>query len=156
LDSGPVCLVEREPIASDDTYGSLARRLALLGASLLARALDERPRFEEQDEALATYAEKIGPADRTLDPSLPAFRLARTVRALTPHVGARLTLPDGSFLGVSEARVAEGPDAVPGSLVEEDGRLLLATVDGALELTVVQPAGGRAMPAADYLRGHRP
>jgi methionyl-tRNA formyltransferase len=155
LDSGPVCLAEREPIRPEDTYGSLSARLAQRGAALLVRALEERPGFEEQDESQATYAEKIGPQDRTLDPSLPAVQLDRVVRALTPHVGARVALADGSLLGVVAARPVARSGAALGSLLEEDGRLLLATADGALELAIVQPPGGRPMPAADYLRGRR-
>lgn len=133
LDSGPVCLVEREPIRDDDTYGSLALRLQQRGADLLLRALDERPAFTEQPEDGVTYAEKLTAEDRTLDPSAPGIEQERVVRALSPHVGARLRLPDGSFLGVKAARAAP---------------------DGTLELLEVQPPGGRPMPYADYLRGH--
>jgi methionyl-tRNA formyltransferase len=135
LDSGPVCLAAVEPIAPDDTYGTLAPRLEELGARLLVRALDERPPFVEQDDSQATYAEKIGPDDRTLDPDAPAEVNARIVRALSPYIGARLELPDGTFLGVRSAR---------------------ATPDGELELLEVQPPGGRVMAYADYLRGHAP
>src|SRR5213076_2453643 len=49
-DSGPVCLAAGEPIARDDTYGTLAPRLQELGARLLVEALDERPPYVEQDE----------------------------------------------------------------------------------------------------------
>jgi methionyl-tRNA formyltransferase len=133
LDSGPVCLSATEPIRPDDTYDTLAERLERLGAELLIRALDERPPCVDQDDERATYAEKIGAADRTLDPAAPAEEQARVVRALSPHIGARLPLPDGSFLGVRDARVAE---------------------DGTLELLEVQPPGGRPMAYADYLRGH--
>ena len=155
LDSGPVCLMEREPIRPDDTFGTLSARLAALGGALLVRALDERPGFVEQDEAGVTYAEKISAEDRVLDPlAQPAAHLARTVRALAPHVGARLALPGGEYLGVWGARLAAGAAYEPGWLGNEGGRLLLATVDGALELTLVQPPGKRQMPAADYLRGH--
>jgi methionyl-tRNA formyltransferase len=104
LDSGPICLVEREPIRPDDSYGSLAPRLAELGARLLIRALDERPPFHEQPEDGVTYAEKLGPEDRTLDPAAPAAERERVVRALHPHIGARVQLDDGSFLGVLRAR----------------------------------------------------
>jgi methionyl-tRNA formyltransferase len=133
LDSGPVALAEAEPIRPDDDYATLSARLIDLGARLLIRVLDERPPFVEQDETGVTYAEKITAADRTLDPDAPAEVNERVVRALHPHIGARLPLPDGSFLGVRRARVGE---------------------DGSLELLEVQPPGGRAMSYADYLRGH--
>ncbi len=156
LDSGPVCLVEREPIRDDDTFGTLSARLARLGGELLVRALDERPPFVEQDEAAVTYAEKIAAEDRILDPvAQPAAQLARTVRALTPHIGARLELPGGSgYLGVWGTQLAAGSAREPGTLGNEGERLLLSTADGTLELTLVQPPGKRPMPAADYLRGH--
>jgi methionyl-tRNA formyltransferase len=147
-DSGPVCLAASEPIAPDDTYGTLAARLQTLGAELLLRALDERPEFVEQPEDGVTYAEKIGPDDRVLDPAAPAEVNDRTVRALSPHIGTRVALPDGSFLGVLRAAVREPGRA--GELRAVDGRLLL----GGLELLEVQPAGGRPMDAAAYLRGH--
>ena len=132
LDSGPVCLQQSEPIGPDDTFGSLAGRLEGLGAMLLVRALDERPPFAEQDETLVTYAEKLTGADRTLDPSADAAELERIVRALSPHIGARVTLEAGSFLGVLAAH-ADGPTLV---------------------LDEVQPPGGRPMAYADWARGH--
>jgi methionyl-tRNA formyltransferase len=149
LDSGPVCLMGREPIAPDDTYGTLAPRLQELAADLLLRALDERPECAEQTEEGVTYAEKIGPADRTLDPAAAPAANGRLVRALSPHIGARVELADGSFLGVLRTAVRE-PDTV-GGLRADGERLLL----GGLELLEVQPAGGRPMDSAAYLRGRR-
>jgi methionyl-tRNA formyltransferase len=198
LDSGPVCLAAATAIDALEDHGSLAVRLAELGGELLVGALDgwergEPPAFVAQDEALATYAEKIAPTDRLLDPARSAVELERTVRALHPHIGARLELADGTALGVRRARVPDEPRAripdetpltrdgaasvaavsaderllddgspesgplaapPPGVLAEADGRLLFGTAAGALELLEVQPAGGRAMDASSYLRGH--
>ena len=152
LDSGPVCLQETEPITADDDYGTLAARLERLGGDLLVRALDERPPFVEQDEAAVTYAHKIEAADRALDPARTAAELERTVRALRPHIGARVALPGGDFLGVIAARVAEeGPDQ--GRVRAVDGQLVLGTAAGALELTEIRAPGSRPMAAADWLRG---
>jgi methionyl-tRNA formyltransferase len=162
LDSGPVCLAAAEGIGPRDDYGSLAVRLAELGGELLVGVLDgmeggQPPAFAEQDEALATYAEKIGPADRLLDPERSARELELTVRALHPHIGARLALADGTALGVHRARATGEEELValpsPGVLAEVEGRLLLGTASGALELLEVQPPGGRAMDASAYLRG---
>ncbi len=166
LDSGPVCLVGDEPIGSRDSYGSLAQRLQALGGELLLRVLDETaagdpPEFVEQDESGVTYAEKIGPADRLLDPARPASELELVVRALHPHIGARVELADGSLLGVQEAALAEldddqRHDGQLGVVAGDDGRLLLICAQGALELLSVQPPGKRPMDAGAYLRGHGP
>jgi methionyl-tRNA formyltransferase len=95
-----------------------------------------------------TYAHKIEAADRLLAPAWPADELERTVRALRPHIGARVPLAGGDFLGVLAARVV-APSAE--GLRVADGRLLF----GGLELTEIRPPGGRPMPAADWLRGRR-
>ncbi len=112
LDSGPVCLSASEPIHADDTFGSLAERLELAGGNLLLsvlRTLDrgEALAFVEQDERQITYAEKIGPADRLLDSKRPAVELERVVRALSPHIGARVALSDGTQLGVQRAALSD-------------------------------------------------
>lgn len=130
LDSGPVYAMEPEPIRPGDDYGTLARRLAERGAELLIRVLTERPEPSPQPDEGVTYAEKITPADRTL-PADPAAA-ERTVRALRPHIGARIERGEGEFLGVWDARVGDGGD---------------------LELIEVQPAGGRRMPFEAYRRG---
>jgi methionyl-tRNA formyltransferase len=137
LDEGPVHALEPEPIRPDDDYGTLAHRLADRGADLLLRVLAEQPAPEPQATDGVTYAEKITAADRTLDPAAPPEQRERVVRALRPHIGARIELADGAFLGVWAAR--------PG----EEG----VTWRG-LELLEVQPAGGRRMPADAWIRGH--
>ena len=158
LDSGPVCAQATEPIHPDDTYGTLAARLEVIGADLLVATLDRLPPCAEQDEAGATYAAKIEPSDRELDPSRPAVELERVVRALTPHIGAYVVLPDGSRLGVSAARVlgdADPPTPSVGVVSFAGPRPVLGCAEGALELLMVQPPGRRPMSAEDYLRGRR-
>ena len=94
-----------------DSFGSLAARLQALGAELLIDVLTHSPPCHEQPSDGVTYAEKITPADRRLDPSRPADELERVVRALHPHIGAQIELAGGELLGVHEAQaVAEGGD----------------------------------------------
>jgi methionyl-tRNA formyltransferase len=156
FDAGPVCLQRSDAIRPDDDYGSVASRLAALGGELLIEALDTRPPFREQPDQGVTYAEKIDPEDRRLDPGRRADELERRVRALTPHLGAYVELDDGERLGVCRAALAPGVNGVaPGSLAVDDSRLLYGAAQGALELLEVHPPGKRPMDAADWLRGHK-
>ena len=157
LDSGPVALQEQLEIEPGEYFDELASRLAKQGGELLVQALDLRQagdlELTDQDEAAATYAEKISPEERRLDPGTDAAELAWKVRALNPHIGTYLQLEDGDRLGVRRAIPAE--DAPPaGQIAQRDDSLLLGTPKAGLLLEVVQPPGGRAMPAAEFLRGH--
>ena len=130
LDAGPVAAMRAFPVAPEDDAGAVYARAAEVAAELLRDVLaQDEPRFEPQPEEGATYAEKIGPADRELDPDAPAEQLVNRVRALSPHIGARL----GDLI-IWRARVGE---------------------DGAFEPVEVQPAGGRRMAYDAYLRGRR-
>jgi methionyl-tRNA formyltransferase len=157
LDSGPVALRAEIPLGDDENYGTLAPKLADLGGDLLVEALDrlaaDTLTFTEQDEGAVTYAEKISPEDRRLDPAGKASDLAAKVRALTPHIGAYLELAGGERLGVRSARPVDAAVA-PGKVKAEWGALLLGCGWGTLRLEVVQPAGGKPMPVEAYLRGH--
>jgi methionyl-tRNA formyltransferase len=157
LDSGPVALSERMPIGPSDDYGALSARLAELAGELTVRALDLRASGEfelvEQDEAQATYAEKISPEERRLEPARAAAELERAVRALNPHIGTYLELDGGERLGVRAAAAQRGA-LPPGQLAADGPVLRLGCGEGVLRVCVVQPAGKRPMEAGAYLRGH--
>jgi methionyl-tRNA formyltransferase len=157
LDSGPVALRSGVAIGPEEDFESLSEKLAGLGGELLVQALDQQAagelEFEEQSEDEVTYAEKIDSGERRLDPSRPAVELARTVRALTPHIGAYLELAGEERLGVRQARAVD-VSVRTGEVRAEWGALLIGCGQGALRLEVVQPQGGRPMAADAYLRGH--
>lgn len=159
LDAGPVALLERTPIGERETFGELSARLASIGGGLLVEALARRERgelrFEPQAEDGLTYAEKIEPRERRIDPGRPARELDLQIRALTPHIGAYAELPGGERLGIVSARPLQGGPA-PGVVEDREGALLVGCAEGALNLEVVQPPGKRAMNAVDYLRGNEP
>ena len=157
LDSGPLALCEEVALGPDEDFEAVSATLAGLGGDLLVRALDLQAcgelEFTEQDEELATYAEKIDPAERRLDPSRPASELAAVVRGLTPHIGAYLETADDERLGVRRARAVD-VSVKTGAVKAEWGVLLVGCGRGALRLEVVQPPGGKPMPVDAYLRGH--
>lgn len=162
LDAGPMAAQGIIPIGPADNYGTLAPQLAELGGRLLVETLDAAAaasdKWTDQSDAEAdrpvTYAEKITREDRVLAPSsATAVELELMVRALTPHIGAMLEIASGDPLRVEVARVAQ--ESIPaGSAAEIEGRLLVGTSSGSLELLRVKPAGKQAMDAASYMRGN--
>jgi methionyl-tRNA formyltransferase len=142
----------------DDVAGDAYARALELGIPALARALPDAaagslatvPQVGEP-----TYAAKLSPADRLLHVERPAREVHDHVRALSPHIGARLAL-DGELFVVWRTRLlGDAPPAPPGSLREDAGRLLLACGAGAVEIVELQPPGRRRLDAASWLRGHR-
>lgn len=162
LDCGPILAARRTPIRPEETAGELHDRLAHLGAELLVEcmnallsgALTGTP----QDDAKATYAEKIARTETLLDPGQPATALERRVRAFEPAPGARLALGDHDVRVRRAGAVAEPapPDAPPGAVVAAGPEgIRIATGEGQLRIDRLQPAGGRTQSAGAFLNGHR-
>jgi methionyl-tRNA formyltransferase len=156
LDAGPVAALERFAIGPDDDAGAVYARSLELGLGPFARALADAaggrlatvPQVGEP-----TYAAKIAAADRALDPARPARELHDRVRALSPHIGARLALAGAPHTIWRSAVREEGPPA--GTLERDGDALVLGCGSGALAVLDLQAPGGRRMPAADWLRGLR-
>jgi methionyl-tRNA formyltransferase len=140
LDAGPIAVQRAFPIEPEDDAGAVYAKAGELAAELLEDVLSGRPSFQEQSDEGATYAERLGPADRELDWDRPPEELLNRIRALSPHIGARGEV-GGRTLTVWRARLAQQGSAL--------------TV-GALELLEVQPEGRTRMSGAEYLRGLRP
>jgi methionyl-tRNA formyltransferase len=153
LDTGPVLMAERTPVARK-TYGELHDELARLGADLMARAMSaialgqasETPQPEEG----ATYAKKILKDEARIDWAKPARDLDCLIRGLSPFPGAWCELK-GERLKVLFADPVEGKGA-PGEAL--DDKLTVACGDGALRLRSLQRPGKSAMAADDLLRGY--
>jgi methionyl-tRNA formyltransferase len=159
LDAGDLLLVRETQIRPGETAGELAARLAEWSGELVLEALalveSGRARYQPQDHARATHCKKLAKEHGRLEWSEPALALERRVRAMNPWPGAFTRLASGLDLFVWRARVADGPGAAPGTVLEARERLLVATGEGALELTEIQLAGKRVLSAAEFLRGAR-
>jgi len=161
MDAGDILLRRETPIAADDTGGTLADRLAHLGAGAIGEALDGLARGtlraipQPADEA--TFAPRIERDQCRLEWQRPAVELERQVRALAPDPSAFTQLA-GRVLKVHRAAVErELPsEARAGQIVRAgpDG-ILVATGAGGLRLLEVQLEGRRRLSADRFLAGHR-
>ncbi|WP_172148087.1 MULTISPECIES: methionyl-tRNA formyltransferase [Pseudomonas] len=158
LDTGPMLLKVRTPIAADDTGGSLHDRLASLGPQAVIEAIAGLAagtlQGEVQDDSLATYAHKLNKDEARLDWAHPAVELERLIRAFHPWPICHSTL-HGEALKVHAAELGEG-SGVPGSILAADKQgLTVACGQGALRLTRLQLPGGKALDFSDLYNSRR-
>ena len=156
LDTGPVLLRLRLPIAASDDAGSLHDKLAHAGADAIVAALAAieagRATAVAQSREGVTYAPKISKRETRLAWTLPAAQLERMVRAFRPAPGAYALL-DEEPVKIWRAEVLESHGS-PGAIRVADGKLVVACGEGALAISELQRAGGRRLGAPEFLRGY--
>jgi methionyl-tRNA formyltransferase len=160
LDAGPVADAERVAIAPHDTAAEVEAKLALACVPLLARCLPRiaagtQP-FTAQDEAQVTFCRKLEKGDGVLDFTQPAAALAARINGLMPWPGCVVAI-NGQPVKLGLADVGSLLDyqpAGPGKVVGADAEgLLVGTGQGILRLRKLQRAGGKMLPAPEFLRG---
>lgn len=174
LDTGDMISVVELPIGDEDTSGTMFEKLSLAGAKLLGETLpsiiDGTASAVPQNDAEATYAPNLTREDERMDWDKSARELFNQVRGLSPMAGA-FTFLGGEVFKVRSCEVAggktassnggagaAGPDSavVPGTVIEAGASgIVVQTGNGKLLLTEIQPAGKRAMSAAEWLKGAR-
>lgn len=159
LDTGDVIATSATPIGATETSGQLLDRMAVEGAPLLLRALDElaagTANFTPQDDDLATRAAKLTPAEARVDWRRPAAEVSAHLRGMSPDPGA-WSLLEGQRVklhGVGETPAGDLPALAPGQLHPTKRALLVGTGTTPLALDRLSPPGKREMAAVDWARG---
>lgn len=159
LDTGPIISVGRHPIGPDDDAGVLLRALAIQGGDLLAAVLDgmrpgEEPPSTPQPTAGVSIAPKIGDEDMRLDLRAEPQAVVNRIRALSPHIGARLEI-GGEPFKIWRARVVDVPPDAGETAWIVTGRLFLPAGDGTIEVLEIQPPGRTRLAAEAFAHGWR-
>jgi len=166
IDAGAIIASATTKIGPDETAGELEKRLALLGASLVAhvvRALAAGPiALLPQDKTKVSRAPKLHKEDGLIDWSRPAQAIHDLVRAMQPWPAAHTTWQPGSPVPGDPVRIIvhrtqpAGGQGAPGEVLEAAGdRLVVAAGDRAVALLAIQLPGKKTLTAAEFLRGHR-
>ena len=155
LDSGPILHQIPHRVPGDVTGGELSEHLAEMGAQALIEALElleaEMLKPVPQKDADATFAPKLTRDLARINWSEPASTVVRKILALDPRPGAWAEL-EGREIKLFGAQANDG-SGPPGEVLTADGRLLIATGSGVVDVQEVQPAGKPRMPVADWVRG---
>jgi methionyl-tRNA formyltransferase len=165
MDTGPMLLSRREAIRDDDTAGSLAVRLAEIGAEALVEALAQIEAGAAvetaQDPALASYAPMLTKAHGNVVWTASSREVRDLVRGADPWPGAATTLR-GEPLKLYGASAGDGPNGLgsaepghgPGEVLGVDARgVQVACGAGSVVIAELQAPGGRRMPAVELARG---
>ena len=159
VDTGDMLLWKETEITPDDDYGSLAMKLAGIGAELLIETLrgvvSGSLKPVKQDPSKATYASKIEKSDCALDFSLSSEELVNRIRALSPEPLAVSSLR-GNQIKIAAAESSDMiSEAAPGTVISVRSGVTVACGGGALRITELIPSGKSRMTAAAFVNGRQ-
>jgi methionyl-tRNA formyltransferase len=157
LDTGPVALTEKVTIHPDMTASELHDELMEVGAGLMVRALlaleeGNLPLSPQRAEGV-TYAKKIEKGETRVDWTRPGWQVHNHIRGLSTFPGAWCEMSIGGRaerVKLLRSTLGEG-NGSPGAVLDDS--LTIACGEGAVRLEELQRAGGKALRAADFLRG---
>lgn len=159
MDAGDMISQRAIPITDADNVGTMFEKLSLVGRELL---LDTLPDYlagnitpQPQDESQVTFSPNITPEEERVDWQLSARDIFNQVRGMSPWPVAH-TIWQGTRFKLHEVVLADlnHVEGTPGQVIEKTKKsLVIATKEGAVSLTIVQPAGKPKMPIQDFLNG---
>ncbi|WAX71092.1 methionyl-tRNA formyltransferase [Gallibacterium anatis] len=162
LDTGDMLHKVSCEISKDETSASLYQKLATLAPQALIEVLDhlEEGKYppQAQQNEFSNYAEKLSKEEAKLDWSLPAVQLERCIRAFNPWPISWLQTTDAQgnnqILKVYQATVLPHQNQTVGTVLQANKQgIQIATADGVLNITQLQPAGKKPMTVQDFLNG---
>jgi methionyl-tRNA formyltransferase len=172
LDAGDMLAQDALDILPDETAGELEARLAPLGAQLAMKVIDQMASGpltgSKQDPALVTKAPKLKKEMGLIDWTQPAQQVWNQIRAMQPwptpysffHTEGkpplRVIIPDATPVSFASQQGAQGRVHAERSAEGDEVLLVLCGEQSMLRVLSIQPAGKRAMTAAEFLRGHPP
>lgn len=160
LDTGDMLYKEKCHIEDDDTSATLYNKLAQIGPDALLKTLmliiEGKANPEKQNESQVTYATKLSKQEAKLNWNLTATQLERCIRAFNPWPVSYFEI-NGELIKVWQANViSETTDKTPGTILRADkSGIQIATQDGVINMTLLQPAGKKPMSAQDFLNSRK-
>ncbi|WP_386687627.1 methionyl-tRNA formyltransferase [Lonepinella sp. MS14437] len=161
LDTGDMLHKVYCDIAPQETSASLYHKLVELAPAALIEVLDNLTNNkylpEKQDDSQSTYADKLSKDEAQLNWQLSAEQLERNIRAFNPAPVAFLSLNINDVqerVKIYQADVLPHQDKTAGTVLAVDKKgVQIATTQGVLNITQLQPSGKKPMSVQDFLNG---
>jgi methionyl-tRNA formyltransferase len=159
MDTGDILLQTEVPISDEETCETLHDRLALLGAQLLLKTLENMEKGNvrpiPQDPSKATYAPPLKKEDGHIDWKREAAEIDRQVRAFNPWPGAFTKWGD-RLLRIYRGGIRERtPAGKAGGVVWVGSDFIeVETGKDSYLIAEVQLEGRKKMTVREFLSGH--
>lgn len=160
LDHGPIYLTERIKIDDEDTYESLAAKIAYVGAQNLPHALEDicnglqQATPQDENHEKPSYCRKISKEDGTINFQLPAERIKNMLRAYTPWPGIFTTFQNKK-LKIKAATIEKiNSKMTPGTFFIENRVLKIQTQQWLLIPERLQFEGKNEVSAKEFINGN--
>lgn len=160
LDTGDMLLKAEMDIDKEDTYGTLAEKMSIVGAQALKETLEMLEKGtlkrEKQNDAESTYAPMINKDMECINWGDDAENIRNLIRGLNPDPGS-YTVFNGDILKIWKAETVDRQYGLkPGTIAEvSKNGFTVACGKGGLSIRELQPKGGKKMDAGAYMRGHK-
>lgn len=164
LDTGDMIAKVVVPIEDEDTSGTMFEKLSVAGAKLLIEQLPliingTADRIPQNDNE-STYAPNLTREDERIDWAASSREIYNRVRGLVPFSGGFTTWNGDVFkvwsvVNPEEDKASSSASGeLPGTVLNLSERgIEVKSGDGSVLLTRIQPAGKKAMDAAEFVRG---
>jgi methionyl-tRNA formyltransferase len=156
MDTGPMLVAQKVPIAPEDTAGTLAPKLSAIGAELmlvtLARLQTGALVETAQDDAQATMAPMLGKDAGRIDWTRRAAEVANLVRGVDPWPGAYTSI-GGEPLKLWRASPTTGRGAAGEVLAADKDGVVIACGEHAVSIGELQLPGRKRLGAQAFIAG---
>lgn len=158
LDNGDMIINNSIKIGENETAGELHDRVSVLGAQTLIETLNLLKKGEiirtKQNDNIATYAPMLDKKLCEIDFSKDAQSIHNLIRGLSPWPVA-VTKLNGKTLKIHRSScLEENVCALPGEVVQNDGKIVVSCGNGCIEILELQLEGKKRMNSAEFLRGN--
>lgn len=157
LDTGDILQIKFTEIGREETSQQLFERLSLITAELLSDTLKKVEKGAltaiKQDESNASYAPIIKKEMALIDFNKSAEEIYNAVRGFNSWPVA-YTFLDGKRLKIFSCKVCEDTCNTVGTVIKNDGQLVVSCKDKSVSLTEIQLEGSKRMMVEDFLKGN--
>lgn len=160
MDHGPILMQKEVYIGQSPQYKQVHNDLAMVGGQLLLEVI---PSFLAgtlvpipQNHGEATYTKLLKKENGRIDWNKDALYIERQIRAFHPWPGT-FSFYNGQLLKILKGTAMQMQDQKPPGTVfiAPAGAIGVYAQTGAIALNSIQTAGGKPMPAKEFILGHK-